>query len=147
MYVKTLLPIIIVAVLGTVFVNIGLPWFNALTKPSQWIPNFVIPIVWTIIYVTFAVILILIQNKTKLRKTTTVLLYLNGVLNILWCLVFFTLKQMFIGDIIIILNLIAAFMVVINIKRYKRLYYYILLIYPAWVSIATTLNLAIWILN
>ncbi|MBQ3047525.1 MAG: tryptophan-rich sensory protein, partial [Clostridia bacterium] len=42
--------IIIVAVLGSIFVNIGMPFFNSLTKPSQWISNILIPIVWTIIY-------------------------------------------------------------------------------------------------
>ena len=38
--------IILVAVLGSVFVNLGMEWFNSLTTPSQWLPNFIIPIVW-----------------------------------------------------------------------------------------------------
>jgi len=146
-YLKTLIPIIIVAILGTIFVNIGLEWFNSLIKPSQWIPNFIIPIVWTIIYLTFSIILISLQNKTMLDKTTVILLIINGILNILWCLIFFTLKQTFLGNIIIILNLIAGFLLVFDILKYNKLYFYILLIYPTWLSIATSLNLAMWILN
>ena len=69
-----ILPIILVAVLGSVFVNIGNAWFNSLNKPSQWIPNFVIPIVWTVIYLSFAVVLIIWVNSRKLPISTIVLL-------------------------------------------------------------------------
>ena len=62
-------PIIIVAVLGSIFVNLGMDWFNSLNKPSQWIPNWVIPVVWSIIYVTFAVILLRWTNKEERNFT------------------------------------------------------------------------------
>ena len=57
--VSVVAPIVLVAVLGSVFVNLGMDWFDGLTKPSQWIPNWVIPVVWTIIYITFAVVLLI----------------------------------------------------------------------------------------
>ena len=139
--------ILLVAVLGSIFVNIGMEWFNALNKPTQWIVNIIIPIVWTIIYITFAVILIIWQNKDDLPVTTKVLLIINGVLNVLWCIVFFALKQTFGGNIVIILNLVLGYILVADIYKNKKLYGLILLIYPIWLSIATTLNLAIWILN
>lgn len=139
--------ILIVAVLGSVFVNIGMDWFNSLDKPAQWIPNVVIPIVWTIIYVAFAVINYLWIKKSGIPRSTTILMIVNGILNVLWCLVFFTFKQLFIGNIIIILNLIAGIILLINIFRKERIYAYVLFIYPIWLSIATTLNLALWILN
>lgn len=140
-------PIALVAGLGAVFVNLGMAWFDGLSKPTQWIPDFVIPVVWTIIYLAFAVILIIWQNKEKIPKHTIVLLIVNGVLNVLWCLLFFTLKQTFIGNIAIILNLIAGFWLVWDISKSKKLYSLILIIYPVWLSIATTLNLSMWILN
>jgi tryptophan-rich sensory protein len=49
--------ILVVAVLGSIFVNLGMDWFNSLIRPSQWIPNIIIPIVWTVIYITFGIIL------------------------------------------------------------------------------------------
>ena len=146
-WVAVILPIVVVAVLGSVFVNLGMEWFNALTKPSQWVPNIVIPIVWTIIYLTFAVILILWQSKQKISLKTIVLLSVNGVLNILWCLVFFTLNLTLVGNIVIILNLIAGFWLWLDILKQKPIYGYVLTIYPIWLSIATTLNLALWVLN
>lgn len=140
-------PIVIVAVLGSIFVNLGMDWFNSLNKPSQWIPNWVIPVVWSIIYVTFAVILLRWANKEEIPKSTKVLLIGNGILNILWCLAFFTLNLTFIGNIVIVLNLIAGIALWVNIFIQKPIYSYWLSIYPIWLSIATTLNLALWILN
>ena len=140
-------PIVLVAVLGSVFVNLGMDWFNALIKPSQWIPNWVIPVVWTIIYVTFAIVLLLWTNKETLPKSTTALLIINGLLNVLWCLVFFTLKLTFIGNIVILLNLIAGILLWINVFERQKTYAFWLSLYPIWLSIATTLNLAMWILN
>lgn len=139
--------ILIVAVLGSVFVNLGMEWFNALIKPSQWIPNIVIPIVWTIIYGIFAVILFLWIKNDKIPPLTIGLLIANGVLNILWCLVFFTLNLTFVGNIVIILNLIAGILLLVNMFKSKPIYSYFAIIYPVWLAIATSLNLALWILN
>ena len=139
--------IIAVAVLGSIFVSLGMDWFNALKKPTQWVPNVVIPIVWTVIYVTFAVINFIWLKREDIPTSTVVLMLINAVLNVLWCLTFFTLKLLFIGNIVIVLNLIAGFLLVVDIFKHKKLFGYILSIYPIWLSIATTLNLALWILN
>ena len=145
--VSVIAPIVLVAVLGSVFVNIGMDWFDGLVKPTQWIPNWVIPIMWTVIYITFAVVLLMWSSKEFISKKTKILLIINGILNILWCFVFFTLKLTFIGNIVIVLNLIAGILLWINVFNQKKNYSYWIAIYPIWLSVATTLNFAIWILN
>ena len=144
---SVILPILVVAVLGSIFVNLGMGWFNSLNKPSQWIPNIIIPIVWTVVYLSFAVILTIWVYNDSVPTSTIVLLIVNGVLNVLWCLTFFTLRLTFIGNVVIVLNLIFGFYLLFNIKRFSNIFFNILSIYPIWLSIATTLNLAIWILN
>ena len=139
--------IIAVAALGSVFVNLGMDWFDSLNKPSQWVPNIVIPIVWTVIYLAFAVAIFIWYKNDDVPTSTVTLLIINGVLNVLWCLTFFTLKQLLIGNIVILINLIAGFVLIANIYNNKKLFGYVLSIYPVWLSIATTLNLALWILN
>lgn len=139
--------IVAVAALGSVFVNLGMDWFNALRKPAQWLPNFVIPIVWTVVYLTFGVINFIWFKNDDIPISTVILMIINAVLNVLWCLTFFTLKQLFLGNIVILLNLIAGFALIVDILKYEKIYGYILSIYPIWLSIATTLNLALWILN
>ena len=59
----SLVGVIIVAGLGSLFVNLGMDWFNALSKPTQWIPNVVIPIVWTIIYILASIVLVMRINR------------------------------------------------------------------------------------
>lgn len=139
--------VILVAGLGTLFTQLGMDWFNTLQKPTQWIPGFVIPIVWTVIYISFATILFLWQQNKTLPTKTVVLLAINGILNVLWCLVFFTLNQLFLGNIIIVINTIFGFVLVKDIYKQNNLYGYILSLYPVWLSLATTLNTAVWILN
>ncbi len=141
------LPIIIVAGLGSIFVMSVMDWFATLSKPSQWVPDFIIPIMWTIIYTLFAIILWRWTDKAKLSTKTKVLLIINGVLNVLWCFLFFTLKQTLGGNIVIILNLIFAILLWVDINKQEKIYSYILSIYPIWLCLATTLNTAIWILN
>ncbi|MBQ8430966.1 MAG: tryptophan-rich sensory protein [Clostridia bacterium] len=139
--------IIVVAVLGSIFVNIGMDWYSTLNKPTQWVPDILIPIVWTIIYLAFAILLSIWIAKENISKTTIILLILNGIFNILWCLVFFTLKQTLGGNVIIIINLILSFLLINEIKKANKLFALILSIYPVWVCVATTLNNCIWILN
>ena len=139
--------IILVAALGSIFVNLGMDWFNTLNKPTEWVQNIVIPIVWTVIYISFAVINFIWLKREDIPTSTVILMLINAVLNVLWCLTFFTLKQLLIGNIVIVLNLIAGFVLIVNIFKSKKSYAYILSIYPIWLSIATTLNLTLWILN
>jgi tryptophan-rich sensory protein len=142
-----IISIVIVAVLGSIFVNIGMDWFAALNKPSQWIPNIIIPIVWTMIYITFGIVLSVWVSRYNMPRGVVVWLIINGILNILWCLLFFTFKLTFVGNICIILNLIAGIVLFFQIYNFKPIYAIITSIYPIWLSIATSLNTAIWILN
>lgn len=143
----TIVSILLVAGIGSLFTQLGMEWFEGLDKPSQWIPSFIIPIVWTVIYLAFAIILIMWQNKTPLTKENIILLVVNGVLNVLWCLVFFTLNQLFLGNVIIIINALFALRLWFEITKQDALYGMILSIYPIWLCIATSLNTALWILN
>lgn len=146
-YILIIVSILIVAGLGTLFVNLGMDWYATLKRPSEFVPDFIIPIVWSIIYVVFAIALCLWVSKEKLPKKVIVYLIISGILNVLWCLIFFTLNQTLWGLITIIFLLIFAYLLVVEIGKYSNLYYYMTVIYPLWASIATTLNLSLWILN
>ena len=146
-YVVIIASILVVAVLGSVFVNLGMDWFSTLNKPDKFVPNFIIPIMWTLIYGIFAVVLCIWVGNENLTTKTKFWLIINGVLQVLWCLLFFTFNQTLLGLIAIVLLLISAYILIINIYQQKPIYAYVCVIYPVWVSIATTLNLALWILN
>lgn len=143
----TIISILAVAVLGTIFAQIGMGWFEGLRKPTEWIPSFIIPIVWTVIYLLFAYVLIKWQSRTPLTKENIILLAINGVLNVLWCLVFFTLNQLFLGNVVIIINALFGLRLYFEICKQDAMNGLIISLYPIWLCIATTLNIALWILN
>jgi len=146
-YLLSVLSVLVVATLGWVFVDLGMDWFDGLRKPSEWVPNIVIPLMWTFIYSVSILYLIHLVRKEKDNKRVISLLVVNGILNVLWCLIFFALNSLLGGLIVIILNLIASVLLLREICKTSELFSYILTVYPLWLSIATCLNLAVWILN
>ncbi len=143
----SILCVLFVAILGSIFVNLGMDWFDTLTRPTQWIPNIVIPICWTIIYVLFAIILSLLFKTKRITTKIIILSIVNGILNILWCLVFFTLHQTLLGNIIIILNTFFGVLLQVQLDKTNIWYTKLMWIYPIWLFIATSLNNCLWILN
>ncbi len=140
-------PVILVAALGSLFVFLGMDWFDSLIKPSQWLSNVIIPIVWTVIYSITGIVIFKWVDVEPLPKSVLTLFVINGALNILWCLLFFTLQLTFVGAVAIIINLVFGWLLLSEIAKYMRNYFYALLIYPIWLGIATALNVALWILN
>ena len=146
-YGNPILAVSIVAILGTIFSNLGMDWFETLNLPTRWINMAIIPIIWSIIYTLFAIYLIHLTKRNKMNKTLFYYLVINGALNVLWCLVFFALKNTFLGIIVININLLSSFFLLKKIFDTNRKWGYVLMIYPTWLTIATCLNLATWILN
>ena len=122
-------------------IGILLPYFKYLAYIT--VPFFVC----LFIYAIFAIVLCLWVSKKPIPKNIVLQLVINGVFNILWCLTFFTLNLTFLGNVTIVLLLIMAYVLIISINKYEKTYSYFTAIYPIWVSIATTLNMALWILN
>ncbi len=141
-----ILPIVLTAVLGGVFNRMGMDWYDSLNKPSQWIPGITFSIVWSVVYGLFVFVNFKIAGKPD-TLVYFILFGINCFLNVLWCLLFFALNLTFIGLLVIVLNLIFAFLLLIEMKKIDNLYSIIMFIYPVWLSFATALNLALWILN
>lgn len=144
-YVIPTIFVLVVAGMGTLFTNSGMEWFDTLKRPSEWLPDFVIPIVWTIIYLSFWIFTI--TNDYYLYPRLTNLLIVNGFINVLWCLIYFVINSLLGGLIVIILNLVTSILLLIEISKYYKTWSMFLLIYPTWLLIATTLNLTIFVLN
>lgn len=142
-----IISVVLVAIIGTIFVQMGMTWFNGLSKPSSWVPNYIIPIMWTIIYICAIISMFLLIKNDKMNKTLVIMFIINGVLNVLWSLVFFTLHWILIGEVVLILNLIAGWLLLTEMHEVDKLTSYILVVYPVWLMIALMLNTALWILN
>lgn len=146
-FVVSFLPVIAVAVLGAIFVSLGREWFECLKRPSEFLPTFVFPIVWTAIYLIAGSILYQTCPCRELSRATKNLFAVNGLLNVAWCAVFFGLNMLFFGLVIIVINAVFSYLLVIFLRRDCATCSRIFFIYPLWLTLATFLNLAVWILN
>lgn len=121
-------------------------WYAGLEKPFWTPPNWVFAPVWTILYVMIAVAGWLVWR----REGWSAALYVWGlglVLNMAWSWLFF--GQHWIGaaaiEILLLWLAIAGFMLLT--ARSHAAAFWLFVPYSAWVSYATSLNLAIWMLN
>ena len=146
-YITSFIFVAVVAALGGIFVNLGLDWYESLDKPNECLPSYVISLMWGVIYTTYFIYLIYLINRKGLNKKIIVYSIINGVLNVVWCLVFFTLNNLLIGEIALLVNLMFGIILIFEINKKEDIFGYLLMVYPCWLLIASSLNLAVWILN
>lgn len=139
--------VFLVAFLGGLLVDTNSAWFNSLIKPSFYPPNFLFSFMWTILYILLAVALYLVLKQNVSKKTIT-LFVINGVLNVLWNLVFFSFNSAFLGVIVLVILIIFAYFLLKNLyeNNYKASFY-LVLPYFLWLFFAFLLNYAIYFLN
>lgn len=136
----------IVAGTAMLFTDTKSDWYIALQKPSIQPPAIVFPIVWTVVYLLFAASLTLVQLNCKDNKTY-VLFVIQGVLNILWCLFFFTAHLPLVALVIIIGYLISTYLTMRRIYSCSKTAFFLFLPQCVWLVFAAVLNYMIVLLN
>lgn len=123
-------------------------WYAGLIKPTLSPPNWIFAPVWTLLYLLMGVAAYLVwKENTKEKNDALFLFFTQLVLNSLWSILFFALKNpgLALFEIAILWSLILATLV--KFLRIKKWAGYLLIPYLAWVSFATYLNFMIWRLN
>ena len=125
-------------------------WYDSLQKPFFTPPGWVFAPVWITLFTLMGIALYLVWESGSDRSEVKAALILFGiqfVLNILWSFFFFGLRSPLLGlvDIIVLWVLIAV--TIRAFYRVKRSAAYLLIPYIAWVTLATALNGAIYIMN
>jgi benzodiazapine receptor len=151
---KLILSIILCVVLGSVGSLFTIPaiptWYAGLAKPAFNPPNWLFGPVWTTLFILMGISLYLVLEKgwkKKGVKHAVIIFFIQFSLNILWSLLFFGLRSIWLGlvDIIMLWALIT-----LTIKRFygiSKTAAYLLAPYILWVTFASVLNLFIFLLN
>lgn len=127
----------IVAFIGSIFTDTG-SWYESI-RPSIAPPNFVFPVVWSLLYYLIAVALYYSWLKLE-RKKVAMYYGINFLLNILWSYLFFTLKNPIFAFVeIIVLWFSILFLIRFNWEKCRTAGYF-LIPYLLWVSFAVILN-------
>lgn len=133
-----------VGFLGSFFTVDSIPiWYATLNKPFFSPPNWIFAPVWTILYLLIGVSLYLVWEKRTVPQVFLVQLILNGI----WSIIFFGMKNPTLALIDIIALWVAITLTIKAFSKINKLAGKLLYPYLVWVSFATILNLSIVLLN
>ncbi|MGA3359463.1 MAG: TspO/MBR family protein [Halobacteriota archaeon] len=135
---------------STVFTINSIPtWYASLNKPWFSPPNVVFAPVWTTLYILMGVALFLIWRspRNRTRDTGIALFAAQLAVNVIWTFAFFGLQNTLYGLLSIIPLWILIAATIYQFYKVERWASYLLVPYIAWVSIATALNAAVYLLN
>ncbi len=124
-------------------------WYQALEKPVFNPPDWLFPIVWTILYLMIAIAGWRVWRRAPIAATRPALAVfaVQLALNLGWSFLFFGFQRigLALAEIVILWLAIAATAVLFwRIDRWAGA---LLAPYLAWVAYATALNAALWVLN
>ena len=124
-------------------------WYDLLNKPFLMLPSWIFTPVWFILYILiFVSLLCFIFKKTEKSKLTGYIYFvIQMVLNFCWTPIFFGLKQMQLGLLIIVFMDIFVYLALKEFKNISKISFYLLIPYFVWIVFATYLTMGINILN
>lgn len=144
----------LIGILGTPFTTAAIPtWYVTLNKPFFAPPNWLFGPAWTLLYLLMGLAFYLIwkQNakaqKAKKIQAAKKIFFAQLFLNFIWSPIFFGLRSPFLGLLIIILMWTLIIATIYKFYSLSKWAAYLLIPYLLWVTFATALNGAIWILN
>ena len=136
------LPIVLGGIVG--FITSGSMDYEDLVKPFLSPPSVLFPIAWSIIYLLMGISYFLIKDK---YKELNIVYYSQLAVNLLWPIIFFTLKLRLLASFWIILLDFLIFIMLIVFKKENKWSFYLNIPYICWSIFATYLTIGIFILN
>ncbi len=124
-------------------------WYANLQKPSFNPPNWLFGPVWTLLFILMGIALFLVWNKGNNPgvRAAIFMFAIQLLFNMLWSIVFFGMRSPLGGIFVIIILWILIAITIILFYRNSFAASVLLLPYLLWVSFATILNFAIYLLN
>ncbi|SHK68755.1 TspO and MBR related proteins [Pseudonocardia thermophila] len=141
------LAVVIVAVVGGLAVAAPDQQYAALEQPPWAPPPWLFGPVWTVLYVLIAVSGWLVWRRAGLTSPAHVVYAVQLLLNMAWTPLFFAAGLIGPAFAEIVVLWIAIVATIVLFARIDKIAAWLLVPYLAWVTFASALNLAIWVLN
>jgi benzodiazapine receptor len=137
--------------IGSIFTTPAIPtWYATLQKPFFTPPSWLFAPAWITLYLLMGIAAFLIWRKglgQKGVRAALVVFLVQLVLNALWSVVFFGLQSPLWGVVVILALWVAILLTIIRFFKLSTAAGALLVPYILWVSFASVLNVAIWVLN
>ena len=117
--------------------------YTSLNQPPMSPPGIIFPIVWSILYLLMGISYFLYRKEYEKNY----LYYLQLGVNLVWPVLFFTLKLRFFSIIWILILVYLIYRLIVEWKDKKRISAYLLIPYLIWTIFATYLNIGVFLLN
>ena len=138
-------------IIGSIFTVSSIPtWYASLNKASFNPPNWVFGPVWLTLYTLMGIAVFLVWDKARKKKEGRIALKIFAIqllLNTLWSIIFFGYQQIFLA----LFNIVILWLfILLTIKQFwpiSRIAGILLIPYLLWLSLATSLNYFVYILN
>jgi len=137
--------------IGSLFTFKVIPtWYAGLKKPPYTPPNWAFGPVWTTLYILMGISVFLVwRNGLAIDGALLAftLFWIQLVINALWSVIFFGMKSRGGGVITIIVLWLLILATIITSFRVSVWASALLIPYIVWVSIASYLNIGVWLQN
>ena len=145
-YLKSILiPLILGGIVG--FIISGSTYYNSLIQPKLAPPAILFPIVWTILYFLMGLSYAIITIYSDLDSDVKTIYYSQLIVNLIWPIIFFVMKNILLALIWIILLLILITIMIVKFYKKNKVASLIQIPYLLWTIFATYLNFSIYLLN
>lgn len=132
-YKQLIISIAIPLLLGGV---VGFLIKDATKNYNGFIPGYIFPVVWTILYILMGIASYLIRDDKKLLKTYS----LNLVINFIWPIIFFLLNLKLLALVDLIILIFVVIYMINSFYKKDKLSGYLLMPYLLWLFVAFILN-------
>ncbi len=123
-------------------------WYPWLVKPSLTPPGWVFAMVWTLLYVSMGVsVALVIASRSRDKAELLSLFAVQLLLNFVWCVIFFTMREPVIAFLCIVLLDVAVALYALCSWRSSRAASALFWPYLGWMCFATYLNAWIMLFN
>jgi benzodiazapine receptor len=149
-FTMSIAPPLLVGAIAGMFTSKAIPeWYASLNQPSFSPPNWVFGPVWTALYILMGISLFFILRlpPDAARRRAIWIYCIQLFLNFCWSFLFFFFKNMGLALVEIILLWITIVLMLLYFYKLKPLSAYLNIPYLLWVSFATALNGAYYLLN
>lgn len=121
--------------------------FDSITKPPLTPPRIVFPIAWTILYLLMGIASYLALDEFKQNKKGFIFYLAQLVFNFFWSIIFFNYQQYLFAYIWILILWALIVLTFVYFYKQNKAAGILLVPYILWVTFASYLNLAIYLLN
>lgn len=133
-YKKLLFYIVVPLLLGTI---VGFLTSSGTSSYNGFVPGWIFPIVWTILYILMGISSYLINNNKKLIN----IYWLNLIVNLTWPFIFFTFDLKILAFFWILVLIIIVGYMIYEFYKENKVSGYLLIPYLLWLIFASVLNL------